>query len=205
MIKLYFSPYTRSHLVRFTLEELEVPYELVRLDVQKGEHKAPDYLRVHPLGVLPAIEDDGQTILECGAICMHLADKTPAKRLAPALGARERATYTQWMFFAFATELFALSKIAMHTRFLPEPMRVAAIAEDGYRAWPDVAKMLSSAVHGKKWLLGDQFTTADVACGGSLWLANLIGVLGDYPELRAYHERVAARPAFERGFALDGT
>ena len=200
MITLYYAPYTRSHLVRFALEELALPYEISPLDLARGEHKSPDYLRIHPLGQVPAIVDDGRALIECGAIALHLADKAPAKRLAPPLGTPERAAYYQWVLFAFATELFALSKIAMHTRFLPEPARVAAIAEDGRRAWADVSRALAAGVRGRRWLLGDEFTMADVVVGGALWLANLVGVLGDDPDLTSYYRRVTERPAFQKGF-----
>src|SRR5438132_11215446 len=118
MITLYHAPFTRSHLVRFALEETGLAHEIVRLDAMKGEHKAPDYVRVSPLGQLPAIVEDGVTICECAAICLHLADKAPAKKLAPPIGSPERATYYHWAVFAVATELIALSKIALNTRFL---------------------------------------------------------------------------------------
>ena len=201
MITLYHSPFTRSHLVRFLLEELGLPHEIARVDVNRGEHKSGAYMEIHPLGQLPALVDDGRVIVECGAIALHLADKAPpGSRVAPPLGTPERAAYYQWVLFAFATELFALSKIAMHTRFLPEPARVSAIADEGRAAWVDVARTLSRAVEGRRWLLGDDFTTADVVVGGSLWLASFIGVLGDDPHLGAYYRRVSERPAFQRAF-----
>src|SRR5262249_49944484 len=138
---------------------------------------------------------------ECGAMALTLTDRFPEKGLAPAIDSPDRAAYYQWVVFAFATELFALSKIAMHTRFLPPPMQVAAIAEDGRQAWPAVAKVIGDATRGKSWLVGDRFSTADVVVGGTLWLANLVGVLADYPDAMAYFRRVEARPAFKKAFS----
>jgi glutathione S-transferase len=201
MVTLYHAQATRSHLVRFALFELDIPHETVRLDVTKGEHKGPDYLKVNPLGQLPALVDDGHTILECGAIILHLSDKATAGKGSPALGTIERASLYQWVFFGIATQLFALSKIAMHTLFLPEPMRKAAVADEGYRTWPDVARALSNVVRTRTWLVGDRFTVADVVVGGSLWLGDQIKVLADYPDLLRYYERIRERPAFQRGFA----
>jgi glutathione S-transferase len=201
MITLYHSPFTRSHLIRFALEELGLPHELRRIDATKGEHKSPEYLRINPLGQLPALVDGDVVIREAAAIALHLADKATDKGLAPKLGTPERAVYYQWVVFSVATELFALSKIAMHTRFLPEPMRVPAIAEDGRAQWSQIAPVLSQAVTGKRFLLGDSFSMADVLVGGSLWLATMIDAVAPYPELVAYYGRVTDRPAFQRAFS----
>lgn len=201
MITLYHSPFTRSHLIRFALEETGLSHEIVRLDASKGEHKSPSYLRVNPLGQLPAMIDGDVTIREAAAICLYLADKAPEKNLAPPVTSPARATYYHWAVFSVATQLIALAKIAMNTRFLPEPMRSAAVAEDGRQQWASVAPVIADAVRDKRFLLGDAFSMADVLIGGSLWLANLIDVLAPYPDLVAYHGRVSDRPAFQRAFS----
>jgi glutathione S-transferase len=200
MITLYHAPVTRSHLIRFALEELSLPHDIVRLDVTRGEHKAPAYLKVNPLGQLPALIDGDVTICESAAICLHLVERAPERALAPRPGAPERAAYHQWVVFAVASELVALGKIALHGRFLPEAARSPAVLEEGHRQWASVADVLSDALQGKQWLLGESFSAADVMVGGSLWLAELLGVLGPYPELVAYHGRVSDRPAFARAF-----
>jgi len=89
-MRLYFFQQSRATRVRWMLEELGIPYELAPVDMMKGEHKQPAYLKVHPLGALPAIEDDGGSLFESAAIIMQLADKYPEKNLAPAVGSYER-------------------------------------------------------------------------------------------------------------------
>jgi glutathione S-transferase len=200
MITLYHATPTRSHLVRFVLEELGVPYEMRRVDIHRGEHKSPDYLAtVNPMGQLPALRDGDTVICESLACSLHLADK--AGKLAPAPGTPERARYYHWATFAIATQLIQLSKIAMHSRFLPEPARVAAIEAEGRRNWEQVAGVVSQAIKGKRWILGDDFTVADCLLGGTLFLANFVDVLAPHPELVAYYGRVSDRPAFQRAFA----
>jgi len=200
MITLHHGFPTRSMLARFMLEETGLPYEIARVDWEKGQHKSPTYMALQPHGVIPVLEHDGHVIFECGAICLHLADQVPEKKLAPPVGSFERATYYQWCYYAIATELIALAKIAMNTKFLPPELRSKAVEEDGRRSWVDVAQVMTNAVRDREWLLGSSFSTADVLCGGSLWLADFVGVLGDHPELRKYYDRVRARPAFAKAF-----
>jgi glutathione S-transferase len=200
MVTLYHAPVTRSHLVRFLLEELALPYHVVRLDLASGEHKSPSYLKVNPLGQLPALVDGDVTLCESAAICLHLADRAPGSALAPPPGTRGRALYYHWVVFSVASQLLALGKIALHARFLPEPARSPAVLEEGRRAWASVADVLSNAVRDERWLLGESFSAADVMVGGSLWLAALLDVLAPYPALVAYHDRVSHRPAFVRAF-----
>jgi glutathione S-transferase len=200
MITLYHSPFTRSHLIRFALEELQLPHKLEIVDVAKGKHKERAYLEVNPLGQLPALRDGSLVMREAAAIALHLADKAPERRLAPPLGSAQRAPYYQWVVFAAATELVALGKIALHSQLLPESLRVPAIATAGRAEWQEVARALTLAIEGQRFLLGDEFSIADVLVGGSLWLADFLCVLRPYPVLLEYYQRVRSRPAFARAF-----
>ena len=132
-MKPYHSQYTRSGRARWMLEEVGAPCELERITFAKGEHRTPEYLAVHPHGSVPALVDGDLKLIESSAIVMHLADKFPAKNLAPALGTDDRARYYRWMVYVPATVDPVLEAITMHPRMLPEPKRVAAIAEEGKR------------------------------------------------------------------------
>jgi glutathione S-transferase len=99
-MKLYFAPRTRAIRARWLLEELGVPYELIKLDLARQENSTPTYLAVHPLGEVPALVDGDVTLLESLAICLYLADRFPEKHLAPLMGSAERGPYYQWMAFA---------------------------------------------------------------------------------------------------------
>ena len=79
MLKLYHSPQSRSMRPRWLLEEIGAPYELVRVDLGKQEHKTPQYLQIHPHGPVPALVDGDLTLIESAAICAYLADKFPAR------------------------------------------------------------------------------------------------------------------------------
>ena len=97
-IELYHTPQTRSSRPRWLLEELGTPYRLRSVDLFGGERNP-----AHPLGSVPAINIDGETLIESGAICHWLADRFLDKGLAPAMDDPRRARYEQWMFFVPAT------------------------------------------------------------------------------------------------------
>lgn len=198
MMKLYFAPKTRSTRPRWMLEELGLSYELVPIDMSKGEHKRPEYLRVHPMGSVPALEDDGHPIFESAAILQHLADKQPEKGLAPAVGTKERAEYYQWMMFCMATLEPAIVAVAEHTRFLPEAERVPSEAERGRKRFVELSRMLEEKLRGREFLVGERFTAADVLMASILGWAGSTGMLADFPGLQAYVQRHMARPAAQR-------
>src|SRR6185437_387489 len=99
MITFYCAPSTASLVVHWLLLELSVPFEYRWLDLEKREHKSPEYLKINPAGVVPTLLVDGRPIREAAAIAMYLAEAFPALDLAPPPGTPERASYYQWMFF----------------------------------------------------------------------------------------------------------
>lgn len=200
-MKLYHSPRSRSARVRWLLEEIGAPYEVVRLDLSKNEHKTPDYLKIHPHGVVPALVDGDLTLFESAAICAYLADKFPEQRLAPPVGTPARGLYYQWMHYAMATLEPPVLQVFLHTVRLPEEQRRPRVADDGRQRFAEVARVLSAALAGRRYILGEQFSTADVMLGSTLGWAQGLGLLAEAPELQAYVRRLSERPAFQRAQA----
>src|SRR5262245_47990760 len=99
MITLYGGASAASTVVHWLLIELGVPHELKLFDIDRGEHRTPEYLRLNPAGTVPTLLLDGLVLTETAAIAMHLGDLYPERGLAPAVGTPERAVYYQWMFF----------------------------------------------------------------------------------------------------------
>jgi len=200
-MKLYYVPRTRATRVRWLLEELGVPYQLVRLDTSKKENKQPDYLAIHPLGHVPALVDQDVSLIESAAICMYLADKFPEKKLAPALGSKERASYYQWIMFAMTTVEPPLITIAMHTRFLPEEKRNPAMIPEAQGRLKEVLGVLEKRMEGKQFAVGDHFTAADAVLGSTLIWGNAMGQIQGFPSLEAYIKRMMERPAQKKAAA----
>ncbi len=190
-IELYYTPHTRSSRPRWLLEELAVPYRLQPVDLFGGERNP-----LHPLGSVPAVSLDGETLFESGAICHWLADCFPEKGLAPSHIDPRRARYEQWMFFVPATLEHPAFEVLLHTQILPEKRRIEAIVPLATRGYQRVLRMLSRELDHDGYLLGEQFTCADILLGTTLtWLPEL---LEDHPLLLAYTQRVTARPAYRR-------
>jgi glutathione S-transferase len=200
-MKLYHSQFTRSGRARWMLEEIGEPYEIVRIALMKGEGRKPDYLAIHPHGSVPALVDGDLKLIESSAIIMHLADRFPHKKLAPAPGTDERGQYYRWMVYVPATVDPLLEALTMHTRLLPEEKRIAAIAEEAKRKWGGVARVLEEAVGGRTYIVGDSFTAADVVVGSAAGWLGFLGMLGEHPKLDAYAKKLTERPAYQRAYA----
>jgi glutathione S-transferase len=200
-MKLYFARRTRATRPRWLLEELGVPYEKINLELSKGEHKSPEYLAVHPLGVVPALVDGEVTLFESVAICLYLADKYLDRGLAPAHGTPARAQYYQWMVFAAATLEPAVADYSAHTSYLPEAERRPAVAEAARARFVAAAEVVSGALGARSTLVGERFTAADVIVGSILLWAGSMGLLAQHPTLEAYTKTLRARPAWARAQA----
>lgn len=201
MLTLYYVPQTRAGRARWMLEELGVPYQLHRLDPNKGETKTPEYLKVHPLGHVPALADGDLKMFESAAIVAYLADKYPDKHLAPSPQSPQRGAYYQWMMFC-ANEIEPwVARIAEHTRFFPEDKRNPALVEESKTRFSANLAAIEGALAHQQYLLGGEFSACDLMMSATLRFADFIGALGDRPVLKAYIERCTSRPALKRAMA----
>lgn len=200
-MKLYYCPKTRATRPRWMLEEVGAPYEIVRVDLSKGEHKRPEYMKIHPHGSVPALADGDATIFESAAICAYLADKFPDEHLAPPLRSPARGAYYQWLFYAMATAEPPPLKLFLNTVVLPEEKRSAALAEEARAQWADVGRVLQRAVEGRTYLLGERFSAADVMIASIVNWAGALGLNDGFPGLAAYGARCASRAAYQRAVA----
>lgn len=202
---LYGSPSTASLVVHWLLIELEIPHALQMLDFDKHEQKSPEYLKLNPAGRVPALVIDGQVLTEAAAIVMHLADSHPEARLAPVLGSLQRAQYYRWMFFMANT----LQPAYRAWFYATEPAgedNVEAVKEQARRqienAWQDVADHLQ--VSGP-YLLGKELSAADFLLTMLMrWSRNMPRPSDTWPVLKAFADRMKARPAFKEVYAREG-
>jgi glutathione S-transferase len=200
-ILLYYVPQTRAVRVRWMLEEMNHPYELIRLDPRKDENDRPEYRALQPLGHVPVVVAGDKAIYESAAIVAWLADRHPEKKLAPPVDAPERGHYYQWLFFGMATVEPPLQQIFNHTRSFPEEKRVPAIVDQAKERFREVAAVVEKEMSSKPYILGDAFSAADVVLGGCINWGRAQKMLDGFPALRDYSTRLIERPAFQRAIA----
>jgi glutathione S-transferase len=182
MLKLYGGVVSRATIVQWYLEELEVPYEFVQLDLQAGEHHQPDFLAINPMGKVPAIDDDGFKLWESGAILLYLAQKHG--KMPDAL--EQQAEIIQWVLFANSTLSSGLFNESSRTKETPQ-----------------LLKPLSERLQQHPYMMGAEFGVVDVAVGSILGYLQMMIKLdySPYPGVMDYVKRMTSRPAFQKVMA----
>jgi glutathione S-transferase len=197
MIKLYHAPMTRSLRILWILEELEIPYEVEKLEFPAGL-QTPAYLAKNPLGKVPTIEDGDVRMCESGAIAEYLVEKYGKGRLAPAPGTPGRGEYLQWIHWSEATAMPSLADYFQNIMIKPESERIPAVAEEAKGRIAKWLGVLDAHLAGRKYLLGDEFTAADAMMGYTAAGATFAGITSGFPNVVAYLARLEERPAYKR-------
>jgi glutathione S-transferase len=191
MMKLYWCPRTRSFTALWLMEEAGQPYERVLTDISTGAQRNADYLKINPMGKVPALQDGDATLAEAAAICAYVAERYPQAKLAPPVGDPARAKYLYWLFYGPGCVEPAMMQLATKVEMNP----VAAGWGDAQR----VIDVLDNALQKGPWLLGENFSAADIAIGSGLNFAvRLFKMIPARPSFDAYIARCMARPAFQR-------
>ena len=201
-MKLYYVPQTRAGRPRWLLEEMEIPYELVRVDVANQANRTPEYLDLHPLRHVPVLVDGDAKIWESAAIIAYLADKYPDKKMAPPPGSPARGRYYQWMFYAMAELEHPIHEWMMQTRVLPEDKRSGEAQAAARTKFDQVVTALERELaDGRQFILGEAFSAADVVLGATVGWARVMKMLEGHPLVDAYAKRLSDRPASKRARA----
>jgi glutathione S-transferase len=194
----YTNPQSRGRIVRWMLEEVGQPYRTQVLAFD-GAQKSPGYLAINPMGKVPTIVHRGVVVTEGAAICAYLADAFPGAGLAPAHGDPLRGTYYRWMFFAAGPIEAAVSAKAMG--LLAPAERAGMVGYGSYEQAVDTLELAAKSA--SPWLLGEQFTAADVYVGSQVSWGLMFKTLPERPAFVEYATRLRAREAAQRAVALD--
>jgi glutathione S-transferase len=193
---LFHAPNSRSGAARILLEELGVPYDLHVLNLKQNEQRAPDYLAINPMGKVPAIRHGDALVTEQPAIFIYLADLFPQAGLAPAPDDPLRGPYLRWLAFYGSSFEPAITDLAMKREPTP-PMMCP------YGDYDTMLATLTAQLRAGRYLLGERFSAADVLWGTALGWATMFKLVPELPEVMAYIDRVAARPAARRAAQAD--
>lgn len=200
MIDVYTANTANGIKVPIALEELGVPYRLRRIDLGAQEQKRPEFLRINPNGRIPAIVDeDGPggeplSVFESGAILWYLAEKYPG--LTPA-NAVERVRALEYTFFQVGGVGPMFGQAGWFMRHhVPMPLAIARYQAEARR----LTAVLETRLQQVPWLSGETYSVADIMNFGWLRAPEYAGLqFDDCPKVRAWVERIAARPAVVRG------
>ena len=188
---------SRGRIVRWMLEEVGQPYRTELLDYGTTM-KAPAYLRINPLGKVPALRHGDAVVTESAAICCYLADAFPEAGLAPAPGDRLRGPYYRWLFFAAGPLEAAATNKALGVEVPAERRGMV-----GYGSLADVLSALEGALAERDYLVGDRFTAADLYVGAHIGWGMRFGTIETRPTFERYFARLSARPAAIRAREID--
>ena len=202
-MRIYYHPLSsNSRRVVLTAIHLNVDIELVVVDLLKGEHKTPGYLRRNPNGRVPLLDDDGFTLWESHAIMQYLADGTPGQDLYP-LDVKARADVNRWLFWSayhFTPAVGFISRERVSKKMVggaggPDPIEIAR----GEALLTAAAQVLDDHLVRNAWIAQDKLTLADFAIASPLMHAAAaeLPVTG-YANLQAWFARVQALEAWKK-------
>ena len=215
MIVVHHLNNSRSQRVLWLLEELGVPYEVRRYERDAKTMLAPPELRaIHPLGKSPVITDGDKTIAETGAIIEYVIETYGQGRLIPAAGTPERLAWTYWLHYA---EGSAMTPLLLKLVFTALPARapgllkglvksIAAKAQSGF-VDPQLKSHIDywdAELTKNAWFAGPDFTAADIMMSFPLEAGAARAGAGSRPKVKAFLDRIHARPAYRHALARGG-
>jgi glutathione S-transferase len=201
MLKLHFAPNSRAGRIVWLLEELELPYELNRMDFNPRDLKSDEHRARHPLGRVPVLEDGDVTIYESGAIVEYVLERHKNGGLKPAVDAPTFPAYLQWFHYCEGMVMPPVNTIVVQTLLLPPERRDENALGQAKRLLTKALAPVDEALAGKDYLIGD-FSAADIMLGHACFMSNRLGCVTDeMTHLKGYVERIAQRPAFQKAMA----
>lgn len=193
----------RSVFTVWLLEELGLDYELKFYDRNDMGRAPPELKQAHPLGKSPVIETEGMTIAESTAIALYLTENhDPEGKLSAPKDTKTRTEWYQWLLYPEGSAFVPLlMKLLLSRESEPKPQLIAMFAEAethlhlGY---------IRDGLGDKPYILGDELQLPDIGVGYIATMADRLGLLADYPTVKAYSERCTSRPAFARAMEKTG-
>ena len=201
MLKLYYHPAPNPAKVALFLEEAGLPYEVMPVDIRKGEQHLPAFTAINPNAKAPALVDGDAVVFDSNAILLYLAEKTG--QFLPPNTPAARAQMLSWLMFV-ASGIGPYSGQAVHFKhYAPEPLPYAVNRYD-FEAWRHW-RLIEARLAQHPYMLGDTYTLVDMAVWG--WARAVPFVLGaeawqQLPNLKRWFDALNARPAAQRVEAL---
>ncbi len=189
MIKHYYHPMSRAVTTHWMLLELDVEHEQIVVDYMAGDNQKPEFKAINPMAKIPALVDGDVVVTEAAAICAYLADKFLDKGMAPPVDSAARGKYYRYLFYPGTTlePMFTVNQM--------EGVEYSAASA----GWGDLERCLETIevmTPEQDWVMGKDFTAADVVFGGTLDFACQFNWLEPSAKIAAYVKRIKAREAY---------
>ncbi|MAG98102.1 MAG: glutathione S-transferase family protein [Alphaproteobacteria bacterium] len=200
-MKLFHAPNSRSMRIVWLLEELGLEYELIGFKLGEKAMREPQYLKLNPMGRVPTLQDGDVTIFESGAIVEYVLARYGGGRMVPERDSLEFADYLQWLHYAEGMIMPQVNIIIVETLFLPEEKRNPTNLARAQKLLNKSLQAVETGLEGRDYVAGE-FSGAEFMTGHACVVAERLGAdLSDLPNVKAYVERLKARPALQKAMA----
>jgi len=196
MYKLYWQRDTSSTAAMAILEEIGQPFDMQELIWERGDAETPEYLKVSPLGLFPALElGDGTSIFESAAMVQILCDRHPEINLAPLVNEPDRPRYLQWLFYLSNTIYPSTTRIWHPERYTTNPEYIPTVKEQAQITMMDQWQGLDTYLKEEgPYLLGDRFSACDIYLQMiTTWMDSPADLLNTFPNLCKLVKEVVSR------------
>ena len=200
-ITLYAAPMSSATPVVIALAELEVPHELVNVDLSREDQRRPEFLALNPNGKVPTLVVDGTAMFEALAIMQWLGDRFGVERgLWPPADAPERIEALSWSTWAYVTFTSTLQRLNhAASEQAPAQFHNSALAKHSHEELQTLLSLLEARLASQPYLLGDSFSLADLIVASVITWATFCGVpVDDHARVKTWLQRFHERPAYKR-------
>jgi glutathione S-transferase len=196
-MKIHHAPNSRSVRAVWLFNELNLPYELEVYPLGDKSMRTPEYLKVHPMGRVPALEDGELTIFESGAIVQYVLEKYGNGKMLPTTSSPNYPNYLQWLHYAEGMIMPQINIIVVETIFLPEERRNQTNVDRATKLLTRMLTAIDLHMQDREFLAGE-FSGADIMTGHACIVSGRLGAdISDKPHVSAYIERLESRPALK--------
>ena len=201
-MKIHHAPNTRSVRAIWLMEELGLPYDVEKYKLGDPAMRSPDYLKVHPMGRVPALEDGDVTIFESGAIVEYVLHRHGGGRMRPSPTSADFPSYLQWRHYAEGMIMPPVNTIVVETILLPPERRNDDNVNRATKLLSRMLQAVDAHMEGREYIAGE-FSGADIMTGHACTVSKRLGAdVSDKPNVEAYIERCNARPALQKAWTI---
>ena len=202
MLKVHFAPNSRAGRIIWLLEELNLPYQVNRMDFHPKDLKSDEHRSRHPLGRIPVLDDGDVRIYESGAIVEYVLERHKNGNLKPDVSSNTYPNYLQWFHYCEGMVMPPINTIVVQTILLPEDRRDETVLNQAKKLLSKSLEPVNKELEGKEYLIGS-FSAADIMLGHACFMSNRLGCVSEEMlNMKRYVDNISKRPAFQTAISM---